>query len=267
MDKKATDFNIRLRTISIRDLLIGSLVTLLAMLILTIAFPIFIEINDLFTATSISIIFILFIWALRGTHGLSKNLADLFTPENQKDIWYVLILNILYAILFTCLISSLDLLISLTDPTWISIWDLNNAASPEILIMDIISAILIAPIIEELIFRGVLFNRLKIRIGIIPAMLLSSGIFAIGHEFGGMTSAFLFGICMCILYLKTDNILVTMTIHFLNNVFFTTLEFFDTNFIFQMPFIIPITLISVIATLLLLIYMIKETSTLKRKYS
>ena len=35
-----------------------------------------------------------------------------------------------------------------------------------------------------------LLNRLKLRIGIIPAILVSSFLFGIGHEFGGMISAF-----------------------------------------------------------------------------
>ena len=108
-------------------------------------------------------------------------------------------------------------------------------------------------------FRGVLFNRLKIRTGVIAAMIISSAIFAIGHEFGGIISAFLFGMCMCIIYLKTDNILMTMSIHFINNLVAVILESgnFDA-FLFQMPFL-PITLIvSVISGILILIYIYKN---------
>ena len=120
---------------------------------------------------------------------------------------------------------------------------------------------------EELIFRGVMFNRLKIRIGILPAMIISSFIFAIGHDFGGITSAFLFGICMCLLYLKTDNILIPMSVHFLNNVVATLLNItgFDVV-ISQFPWIIPSTIISIIGTVFLIKYVIQETKKVRKQY-
>ena len=94
-------------------------------------------------------------------------------------------------------------------------------------------------------------------------MIISSAIFAIGHEFGGITSAFLFGMCMCIIYLKTDNILMTMSIHFINNLVAVILETGNLDaFLFQMPFV-PITLmLSVISGLLIIIYIFKETKLL-----
>ena len=86
-----------------------------------------------------------------------------------------------------------------------------------------------------------------------------AGIFAIGHEFGGILSAFLFGMCMCVIYLKTDNILMTMSVHFINNLVAVILEAggLDT-YLFQMP-MLPITLIvSIISGLLILIYIYKH---------
>ena len=132
------------------------------------------------------------------------------------------------------------------------------------LVLEVITSIILAPIIEELLFRGVLFNRLKIRTGIVAAMIISSFIFAIGHEFGGITSAFLFGICMCIIYLKTDNILMTMSIHFLNNLVAVLLEFGNADaFLFQMP-LAPITLLlSIVSGLLILVYIFEETKRLR----
>ncbi|WP_304093559.1 CPBP family intramembrane glutamic endopeptidase [Methanobrevibacter ruminantium] len=131
-------------------------------------------------------------------------------------------------------------------------------------IFDVISSVILAPIIEELFFRGVLFNRLKIRTGIIAAMIISSALFAIGHEFGGITSAFLFGICMCIIYMKTDNILMTMSIHFLNNLVAVLLEVGNADaFLFQMP-VAPITLLlSIVSGLLILVYIVEEMKRLR----
>ena len=159
------------------------------------------------------------------------------------------------------LISAFDFLSGLNDPNWISMLDVDTVdMDSSILILEGIAAIIFAPIVEELTFRGVLFNRLKIRTGIIPAMLISSFIFAIGHEYGGITSAFLFGICMCILYLKTDNIFIPMSVHFINNVVATVLETSGIDIVLaQMPWLIPSLIISIIGTLLLTKYIIKET--------
>ena len=138
-----------------------------------------------------------------------------------------------------------------------------ESVDPLTYLLEVVSSVIFAPILEELVFRGILFNRLKIRTGIIAAMIISSAIFAIGHEFGGITSAFLFGMCMCIIYLKTDNILMTMSIHFINNLVAVILETGNLDaFLFQMPFV-PITLmVSVISGLLIIIYIFKETKLL-----
>jgi membrane protease YdiL (CAAX protease family) len=171
--------------------------------------------------------------------------------------------------MFTFLISFLDMYMGMHDPTWISIWDVDTIEmDSSALFLDAIGAIIFAPLIEELVFRGILFNRLKIRTGIVPAMIISSFIFAIGHEFGGMTSAFLFGICMCILYLKTDNILIPMSVHFTNNVIATFLSLVGFDMIIsQYPGIIPATIISIIGTVYLMKYIFEETRQLTRKYS
>ena len=215
MDKSITDFNVRLRTIKIRNLIVGIILTAIITAILMTIFPEIVESDELFFIVFLFIGALMFVWALQGTRGLEQNIENVFEENNLKEILYVFVINLLFAFLFTFLISSLDILIGLTDPTWITTDIETVDVDSSIVILDAIGAIILAPIIEELVFRGVLFNRLKIRTGIIPAMIISSFIFAIGHEFGGMTSAFLFGICMCILYLKTDNILIPMSVHFI----------------------------------------------------
>lgn len=269
MDRSVTDFNIRLRTIRLRELFVGIIVTLILTGLIMVIFPEIYESDELFFIAVLLIGALLFVWALRDTKGLDRNIDNVFEEHNRKEILYVFAINLLFAFLFTFLISSLDMLINFTDPTMIA---LDNIETIEMdstyIILDAIGAIIFAPIMEELIFRGVMFNRLKIRIGIIPAMIISSAIFALGHEFGGITSAFLFGICMCLLYLKTDNILIPMSVHFINNVVATVIYY--TNFdilISEFPWIIPSTIISIIGTAYLIKYIIQETRKVKKKYS
>lgn len=269
MDKSITNFNVRLRTITIKDLIIGIIIAFIATAVLMEIFPVLYESDELFFIVLLLIGVLLFLWALKDTNGLDRNIEKLFENKIRKEIIYVFALNLLFAFLFTFLITSLDIIIGLTDPTWISILegetiDVDSSA----IILDAIGAIIFAPIIEELVFRGILFNRLKIRTGILPAMLISSFIFAMGHEVGGMTSAFLFGICMCILYLKTDNILIPISVHFLNNLTATLLEVVGLDMIItQLPWIVPCLLISILGTVYLIKYIIEEYREIKKAYN
>ncbi|MBE6499157.1 MAG: CPBP family intramembrane metalloprotease [Methanobrevibacter thaueri] len=269
MDKNVKDFNIRLRTIKLRELAIGVIITFIVTGILILIFPEIGESNSVFFNIICVIGGLLFLFALRGTTGIDKNIKSLLEKNTRKEAIYVFIINFLAASAFACIISLIDIYIGYYDPSWISVWDVDSAnMTPALFIIDTIGTIILAPIIEELVFRGVLFNRLKIRTGIIPAMIISSIVFAMGHEFGGITSAFLFGICMCILYLKTDNILIPMFIHFLNNILATIFEITQIDLILsQIPLIIPFTIISVVGAVFLIIYIIREVKKLKTEYS
>lgn len=269
MDKSVTDFNVRLRTIRIRELIVGIILTVIISGIIAAIFPAIYENDDLFFITFFLIGALLFIWALQGTQGLDRNIENVLNESNRKEILYVFLINILFAFLFMFLISAADIISGFNDPNWISMWDIDTVnIDYGIFILEAIGSIIFAPLVEELVFRGVIFNRLKIRTGILPAMLISSFIFTIGHDFGGMTSAFLFGICMCILYLKTDNILIPMSVHFINNVVATTLEITQLDItLAKFPLVIPSLLISIIGTVLLLMYIYKEIKQLRKQYS
>lgn len=268
MDRSVSNFNTRLRTIRIRDLFVGVMLAAIITCILMVISPTIYENNDLSFIVFVALILLFFVWALRGTTGLNKDLGEVTEKDQFREILYVFAINLIFAYLFTYLISLLDILLGLGDPTWVSMWDIDSVTiDSATLIFDAFTAIILAPILEELVFRGVLFNRLKIRIGIIPAMLLTSFIFGIGHDFGGMTSAFLFGICMCILYLKTDNILVPMAVHFTNNLVATILSLTPFDAVTaQFPWIIPALLITIIGTVYLIKYIINESSQLKKQF-
>lgn len=268
MDKSISDFNIRLRTIRIRDLILGLIIGIVLCIILTLFVPVLME-DEYLIVLIFSIALLLFVWALRGTHGIKNNFKMFLKKDVQKEIIYVFIINILFAYLFLFAFSAIDVLNGIIDPNWITMSDIDTAnINSHLIILDAIVSIALAPIVEELTFRGVIFNRLKIRAGIIPAMIISSIIFAVGHEAGGITSAFLFGMCMCILYLKTDNILVPISIHFLNNAFATVMESTHLiSIISQSALVFPSLIIAIIGSVLLIKYIINESRILKKKYS
>ena len=264
MDFDVTDFNVRLRTIRIRELVLAIIIAFILTMVLSIAVPTDGYSDDLLMILLVFLLLIFFIWALRGTHGLKDNFSKVCQRDNRRLIFYIFFINLLFAFLFVAIISSVDVFNNLFIPDYIPNLDFTpQSYDPFTFLLEVISSIILAPIIEELVFRGVLFNRLKIRVGIVAAMIISSVLFGLGHEFGSMTSAFLFGMCMCVIYLKTDNILITMSIHFINNLVAVFLEMsnFDA-FLLQMP-VLPITLlVSIISGLLIIVFIYKETKLL-----
>jgi len=73
----------------------------------------------------------------------------------------------------------------------------------------------LAPVLEEVAFRGLLLHRWSARFGVRWAMLLSSALFGIVHS--DPIGAFAFGLAMSVLYLRTGSLLLPVICHALNN--------------------------------------------------
>lgn len=265
MDLSVTDFNVRLRTIRLRELILAAIIAFVVAMVIAVFLPMFEGFDEAVFAIFMILLILFFAWALRGTHGLKDNFSQIFERDNSREILYVLIINFIFALFIVSFFVTLD---AFSNPLAEPISEMMEASSEYIgtgvLLLEIFTAIILAPIIEELVFRGVLFNRLKIRTGLIVAMLVSSFLFAIGHEFGGIISAFVFGMCMCIIYYKTDNILLTMTIHSLNNLIGTLLDFTPLpDFLMEMPWLIITFIISAICGILILIYIYKNLKAIR----
>ena len=123
-----------------------------------------------------------------------------------------------------------------------------------IAIGSLIGTILISPIAEELIFRGIILNRLKLVISTPIAILISSLCFGILHSYGSIISAFVFGLCMCILYIKTNNILIPILAHIMNNFFAEALYYLDSGgILFNNDIVmITITILAIVSLYLIL---------------
>lgn len=93
-------------------------------------------------------------------------------------------------------------------------YDVNNGLE---LIGVTIAIAILAPILEELVFRRIIFKSFSRNIGIIFGAILSSIIFGALHLDSTKAGAMIFGFIACILYEKYKNILIPMSIHMLNN--------------------------------------------------
>jgi membrane protease YdiL (CAAX protease family) len=83
----------------------------------------------------------------------------------------------------------------------------------------IVSACLLAPLAEELLYRGVLFRSCWNRLGVLPAAVLSSAVFAALHFYDGygLASVGIFGLASALLYAATGSLGACVTLHFLYN--------------------------------------------------
>jgi len=78
-------------------------------------------------------------------------------------------------------------------------------------VMNVISLCVIAPLLEETTFRCVFLHRWAERWGLLPAMMLSSFLFALIHS--DPMGAFAFAVAMCVIYIKSKSLWLPVTCH------------------------------------------------------
>jgi uncharacterized protein len=77
------------------------------------------------------------------------------------------------------------------------------------------SVVLLGPIVEEFLFRGLLLTRWTVKWGVQSAILWSSLVFGLLHT--DIIGAFLFGYVLAVLYIHTKSLFVPISIHVANN--------------------------------------------------
>ncbi len=87
-------------------------------------------------------------------------------------------------------------------------------------LIQLIAMCVTAPIFEEMIIRGIILERLNKRCGAIKAILISSLFFGIMHwNIHQGVDAFFAGLLMGYVYVKTDSLILTIAMHFANNLY------------------------------------------------
>lgn len=92
-------------------------------------------------------------------------------------------------------------------------------------LLDSFTIILLAPVIEEFFFRGILLTRWSFKWGVSKSIFASSLIFAILHP--DPISSFCFGCMMAIFYIRTKSLFIPTVIHIANNSIPSIMEWFE----------------------------------------
>lgn len=79
----------------------------------------------------------------------------------------------------------------------------------------IFATVVLMPVAEELIFRGTLFRKWRVRWGPVTAVLLSSCIFGVLHD--ERVTSVLMGVTLALLYTRTGSLLPALVVHGANN--------------------------------------------------
>lgn len=87
-------------------------------------------------------------------------------------------------------------------------------------VVSVITVCLVAPVIEEMLFRGVILRSFLLNYSAPNAIILSSLLFAIFHlTISQLPAAFILGCLLGWLYLRTRSLWPSILAHFLNNSF------------------------------------------------
>jgi membrane protease YdiL (CAAX protease family) len=162
-------------------------------------------------------------WALwtfqRARHAGFDIRAFLRPPERARD-WRLL--SIVPALLLVAVAGLYlgFLLLSLVSPETVSVWIASgpspDAAAPVLIVLlRSIRRVVLGPVVEEILFRGLLVHLWAQKLGVRTAVLGSSLCFALLHM--DPIGSFVFGIVMVALYIRTGSLLVPIVAHALYN--------------------------------------------------
>jgi membrane protease YdiL (CAAX protease family) len=78
-------------------------------------------------------------------------------------------------------------------------------------------AVLVVPLTEEFLFRGILYTTLRPLVGRLPAILVSSLVFALPHDRSRWLAAFALGLLLAYVFDRTQSLLASSAVHVLHN--------------------------------------------------
>lgn len=100
-----------------------------------------------------------------------------------------------------------------------AIMQMIGSSNRNIVVMTVMMGVFFAPLAEELLYRGVLMNMFfKHRFW--PSVILSAVLFGLSHANNTWTGALVYivlGGILAFIYKKTNNLKITIVLHFLNN--------------------------------------------------
>lgn len=124
----------------------------------------------------------------------------------------------LFGIGFGVVLNALISIIPFSESMKNSFTDSYSALSAGNAVISFISVAILAPIVEEVFFRGLIYTRLKSGMNKIAAAVISSLLFGVMHgEIIWMLTGFIAGLALVWIFEKTKSLLGCIAVHIANN--------------------------------------------------
>lgn len=153
-------------------------------------------------------------------YGKIKNYGELFIS--------------LVASVILCIISIFIVVAVLNFLSRINLYVFQNTQTSQSNVIDgptiiyVVDTVIIAPLVEEMFFRGYLLNKLSERYKVGTALIISTVTFSLVH-LQRFWSVILLGVFLSVIYVKTKSLLISIICHSTNNAFVCIMGFCLSN--------------------------------------
>lgn len=203
------------------------------------------------TALTNVVLIPIYILLLRGDEKKRRNsLGIRYTTPGIKRLWVVFVLGMSAAVSVNVIVSLSQ--IARFSPKYQQVSEVIYSGG---LFMEIVSAVIAAPILEELFFRGMIYKRLRDMINVKAAVVISAMFFGAFH--GNLVQfvyAFIIGLMLAYVYEKFKTIWAPVIFHVGANLISVLITEFMPQSMNNAAVILGAMLISMVLTFVLLKY-------------
>lgn len=123
------------------------------------------------------------------------------------------------------------------------------------ILVGIISTVLLGPIIEELLFRGIIYNNLKLKYSIKKSMIITTILFSLSHfTLIQIIYTLIFGMFLNKIYERYQNIKYVIILHMVSNLVTTLISLFIIK---------DYLILNIILLIVSILYLLKNKEVLK----
>ncbi|WMJ23394.1 type II CAAX endopeptidase family protein [Paludicola sp. MB14-C6] len=129
------------------------------------------------------------------------------------------------------------------------------------MVVNILATACMAPIVEEIIFRGLMLTRFQKGMPTMVAVLLSSSLFALSHgQIIWMIYSFVLGVILCLVFIRTKSLLGNILLHFSFNSVSAVMMLMKVEDVNDeiLPILLVASIVVCIATIITVLFLTKE---------
>lgn len=171
-------------------------------------------------------------WTAHLARRYGPGVRRLVRPPREGRAWRYVAMALPLFVLSVGLIWLQFVAVSWAAPEMLSRFLADEPAAPAtpllVPVLEVLTAVALAPVVEELAFRGVLLREWSRRWGRTTAAMATAALFAVLHP-ADLLGSFAFGVVLAAIRFRTGSLLVPIACHALYNAFSTLLSVGDSG--------------------------------------